>query len=165
MRDQELGKRLREWMALAGLPAPARVSKVVTRRLGHAYPLYRRGYEECFEKIAQWLWGIEGVLTFGRQGLFADDNTHHALAMAYGAARCLSPRADSTMRGVGRSTGKSSKTTSSRIRLGWWIPAGSRLEGEYANSFGRATFRRSSICQQDGVVPGLCSASRQHETP
>jgi hypothetical protein len=29
------------------------------------------------------------LVTFGRQGLFAHDNTHHALAMAYGAAQCV----------------------------------------------------------------------------
>jgi hypothetical protein len=29
------------------------------------------------------------VLTFGRQGLFAHDNTHHTLAMAYAAEECL----------------------------------------------------------------------------
>jgi hypothetical protein len=39
----------------------------------------------------RWLGEIEGALTFGRQGLFAHDNTHHALAMAYAAAGCLSP--------------------------------------------------------------------------
>jgi protoporphyrinogen oxidase len=90
MSDQELGKRLCEWMAQAGLPTPTRVSKVVTRRLRQAYPLYRRGYEECFSRMDRWLGEIEGVLTFGRQGLFAHDNTHHALAMAYAAAGCLS---------------------------------------------------------------------------
>jgi len=31
------------------------------------------------------------VLTLGRQGLFAHDNTHHTLAMAYAAVGCLSP--------------------------------------------------------------------------
>ena len=29
------------------------------------------------------------LLSYGRQGLFAHDNTHHALAMAYAAADCL----------------------------------------------------------------------------
>ncbi|MBK7284263.1 MAG: hypothetical protein IPI83_07680 [Sphingomonadales bacterium] len=29
------------------------------------------------------------MLTFGRQGLFAHDNTHHALATAHGAVDCL----------------------------------------------------------------------------
>ena len=28
-------------------------------------------------------------MTFGRQGLFAHDNTHHALAMAYALDGCL----------------------------------------------------------------------------
>jgi protoporphyrinogen oxidase len=91
MSDQELGRRLCDWLGHAGLPTPTRVSKVVTRRLRQAYPLYRRGYEECFSRMDRWLSEIEGVLTFGRQGLFAHDNTHHALAMAYAAAACLSP--------------------------------------------------------------------------
>ena len=91
MSDQELGRRLCDWMGHAGLPTPARVSKVVTRRLRQAYPIYRPGYEERFSRMDRWLSEIEGVLTFGRQGLFAHDNTHHALAMAYAAAGCLSP--------------------------------------------------------------------------
>ena len=33
--------------------------------------------------------GLEGLLSFGRQGLFAHDNTHHALFMAYSAVNCL----------------------------------------------------------------------------
>jgi hypothetical protein len=31
------------------------------------------------------------VTTFGRLGLFAHDNTHHALAMAWDAATALAP--------------------------------------------------------------------------
>lgn len=91
MSDEELGRRLCDWIGLAGLPAPARVSRVVTRRLRHAYPVYRRDYEECFSRMDRWLGDIDGVLTLGRQGLFAHDNTHHTLAMAYAAVGCLSP--------------------------------------------------------------------------
>jgi protoporphyrinogen oxidase len=91
MSDQELGRRLCDWLGQAGLPTPARVSRVLTRRLRQAYPVYRRGYEDCFSRMDRWLGELEGVLTFGRQGLFAHDNTHHALAMAYAAAGCLSP--------------------------------------------------------------------------
>ena len=91
MSDEELGRRLCDWIGRAGLPAPARVSRVVTRRLRHAYPVYRRDYEECFSRMDRWLGGIDGVLTLGRQGLFAHDNTHHTLAMAYAAVGCLSP--------------------------------------------------------------------------
>jgi hypothetical protein len=42
-----------------------------------------------------WLAGIEGLLSFGRQGLFAHDNTHHTLAMAHAAVGCL--RDDGTL--------------------------------------------------------------------
>jgi protoporphyrinogen oxidase len=90
MSDEELGRRLCDWIGSAGLPAPARVSRVVTRRLRHAYPVYRQDYEDCFSKMDRWLGEIDGVLTLGRQGLFAHDNTHHTLAMAYAAAGCLS---------------------------------------------------------------------------
>jgi protoporphyrinogen oxidase len=91
MTDEELGKSLCDWVERAGLPRPSPVSKVVTRRLGQAYPVYSQGYEEHFLKMDEWLGGIDGMLTFGRQGLFAHDNTHHTLAMAYAAASCLSP--------------------------------------------------------------------------
>ena len=33
----------------------------------------------------RWLGELERLLTFGRQGLFVHDNTHHALYMAYAA--------------------------------------------------------------------------------
>ncbi|HEX4133012.1 MAG TPA: FAD-dependent oxidoreductase [Bryobacteraceae bacterium] len=91
MTDEQLGERLLGWMAQAGLPKPAGVLKVVTRRLRQAYPVYRRGYEERFDRMDQWLGEQEGVLTFGRQGLFAHDNTHHTLEMAYAAVGCFSP--------------------------------------------------------------------------
>ena len=91
MSDQELGRRLCEWMGRAGLPTPVRVARVVTRRLRQAYPVYRRGYEQRFARMDGWLGEMEGMLTLGRQGLFAHDNTHHTLAMAYAAAGCLSP--------------------------------------------------------------------------
>ncbi len=36
-----------------------------------------------------WVETLPRFLSYGRQGLFAHDNTHHALAMAYAAAECL----------------------------------------------------------------------------
>ena len=39
----------------------------------------------------QWVGQLDGLLTLGRQGLFAHDNTHHTLATAYAAADCLRP--------------------------------------------------------------------------
>lgn len=89
MSDEELGKKFCEWLAGVGLPVTAKVRRTETRRLRHAYPVYDLAYEGHFNVMDEWLAGIEGLLTFGRQGLFAHDNTHHAYAMAYGAADCL----------------------------------------------------------------------------
>ena len=90
LSDAELGQRMCRWLADTGLPVKAPVREVVTRRLSHAYPVYDRDYAARFATMDEWLQGFEGLLTFGRQGLFAHDNTHHALAMAYAAADCLS---------------------------------------------------------------------------
>jgi protoporphyrinogen oxidase len=89
MCDQELGDLMRDALASAGLPVRARILQVASRRLRQAYPIYRQGYEHHFNRLDQWLSRINGLLTFGRQGLFAHDNTHHALFMAYSAVDCL----------------------------------------------------------------------------
>ena len=91
LSDEELGERLCSWLGKVGLPVRAPVRKTITRRLGQAYPVYDRNYEGHFKVMDQWLAGIEGLLTFGRQGLFAHDNTHHAMAMAHAACDCLRP--------------------------------------------------------------------------
>ncbi len=87
--DEDLGELCRESLERCGLPVKARISEVVTKRLAFAYPIYREGYEKFFRIQDEWAQGLDRVLTFGRQGLFAHDNTHHALAMAYGAVDCL----------------------------------------------------------------------------
>lgn len=95
MSDDELGKAMCSWLAQAGLPVRAPVRRALTRRLRQAYPMYRAGYETHFATMDAWIGQLEGLLTFGRQGLFAHDNTHHALYMAYAAAKCL--RSDGTL--------------------------------------------------------------------
>jgi len=89
MSDDELGDVVADALARAEIPLPAARSAVVTRRLTHAYPIYLRGYEEQFSKLDAWVSSLPRLVSYGRQGLFAHDNTHHALAMAYGAADCL----------------------------------------------------------------------------
>jgi hypothetical protein len=39
---------------------------------------------QCFSRYL-----VHGLVTFGRQGLFAHNNAHHPLYMAYAAADCL----------------------------------------------------------------------------
>jgi protoporphyrinogen oxidase len=94
MSDAALGGLLQGTLARIGLPLKANVEQVVTRRLSQAYPIYERGYEARFDTIDRWLGTLPGVLTLGRQGLFAHDNTHHTLAMAYAAVSCLDGRGE-----------------------------------------------------------------------
>ncbi|MEO6222680.1 MAG: FAD-dependent oxidoreductase [Vicinamibacterales bacterium] len=89
MRDDELGAVVVRDLERAGLGPVPPVTHVQTRRLPHAYPLYTRGYREAFDALDQWIDGIDGLVTFGRQGLFAHDNTHHTMAMAYALVDCF----------------------------------------------------------------------------
>lgn len=74
----------------AQLPAP-RVRSVEVRRVPHAYPVLDHGAEERLAQLEAWAGILPGVLTLGRQGLFAHDNTHHAIAMAEAAVAALGP--------------------------------------------------------------------------
>ena len=67
-----------------GLP-PLRLEGVRVRRLRHVYPVYATGYAEHLIRLDAWADALPRVTTFGRLGLFAHDNTHHAIAMAYDA--------------------------------------------------------------------------------
>ena len=87
--DHELGQLACNALATAGIPVSVPVRQVVIRRLRQAYPIYAKGYEDYFNPLDHWLGRMDRLLTFGRQGLFAHDNTHHALYMAYCAANCL----------------------------------------------------------------------------
>ncbi len=88
--DAALGRLVAAGLHACGLPAAA-PGDVVVRRLAHAYPVYRSGYEGDFTALDGWASAQPRLLTFGRQGLFAHDNTHHALAMARAAADALRP--------------------------------------------------------------------------
>lgn len=89
LADDALGQVVREGLARAALPVRCRIVEVAVRRLPAAYPIYEIGYEEHFERVDRWVSALPGVLSFGRQGLYAHDNTHHALFMARAAVECL----------------------------------------------------------------------------
>src|SRR5262249_22257143 len=87
--EGELGRLVAEDLARARLPLPAAPTAVKVMRLPQAYPIYLAGYEQPLAVVDRWVETLPRFLTYGRQGLFAHDNTHHALAMAYAAVDCL----------------------------------------------------------------------------
>ena len=88
--EEALGRLVQAALRDRGLPdAPLR--SLAVRRLPHAYPVYRAGYAAAFQALDAWAAAQPALLSFGRLGLFAHDNTHHALAMAWAAADALAP--------------------------------------------------------------------------
>jgi protoporphyrinogen oxidase len=86
--DEALALIVETGLADAGLP-DVHPADIHVERLPFAYPIYDIGYAERFDVLDRWVSSHERVLTFGRQGLFAHDNAHHALAMAYAAVDAL----------------------------------------------------------------------------
>jgi protoporphyrinogen oxidase len=89
LSDSALAKLVTDDMSRGGLPLSRPAVGVHVRRLSHAYPIYRVGYEKPLQTLDEWLARQPRFLSYGRQGLFAHDNTHHALYMAYCAVDCL----------------------------------------------------------------------------
>lgn len=88
--DDDLAAIVLDGLEGSALPQARVVDRVVLRR-ANAYPIYGIGYEEALVPLLDDVAHRPRVLTFGRQGLFAHDNTHHALAMALAAADVVRP--------------------------------------------------------------------------
>jgi protoporphyrinogen oxidase len=86
--DDDLAGMVVADLAAVGLPAPPPRAVHVERR-AHVYPVYRLGFERAQRRVDAWVDGLDGVVTLGRQALFAHDNTHHALSMGHAVAGCL----------------------------------------------------------------------------
>lgn len=89
MSDDELGALVAGDLAGCDIPLPKKPLAVFSRRLPQAYPIYLCGYEKPLGVVEEWAHSQPRLLSYGRQGLFAHDNTHHALFMAYCAVECL----------------------------------------------------------------------------
>ena len=88
--DDVLAGLVEDALAATGLP-PVRGAGVTVRRLPHVYPVYERGFANRLTGLETWAAALPHVTTFGRLGLFAHDNTHHALVMADAAVEALQP--------------------------------------------------------------------------
>lgn len=84
----QLADLVADTLARLGLPS-LRLDGVHVQRLRHVYPVYGHGYAGHLRGLDEWACTLPSVTTFGRLGLFAHDNTHHAFAMAYAAVDAL----------------------------------------------------------------------------
>lgn len=83
-----LAELVAEGIAVLGLPPVAPI-EVEVKRVAAAYPIYLQGYEAAFAQLDRWADSLPGLVTLGRGGLHAHDNTHHAMAMGWAAADAL----------------------------------------------------------------------------
>jgi protoporphyrinogen oxidase len=86
----ELAVLVRDGLRASDLPE-VDLGGVEVRRLPHVYPVYGIGYAERLRPLDEWVDGLDRVTTFGRLGLFAHDNSHHAMAEALDAVAALRP--------------------------------------------------------------------------
>ena len=88
-QPRDLAEQIRAALASIGLAIPSPLD-VEVRHVGNAYPVYDLEYASRFGSLDAWAQSLEPrVVSFGRQGLFAHDNAHHALAMGWRAAACV----------------------------------------------------------------------------
>jgi protoporphyrinogen oxidase len=87
---EELGRIVVDTLTPLGFDFPP-VREVQVRRIPRCYPSYTGTYAEDLDTVEAWAAGEPRLITFGRQGLFAPDNTHHALVMGWDAAEVVRP--------------------------------------------------------------------------
>jgi protoporphyrinogen oxidase len=75
-----------------GLLARSRVEDFHIRRLTHAYPRFRVGYQARVNRILDFVDGLQNLVTFGRQGLFTYSNVDDAIWMGFEVAKSLGYR-------------------------------------------------------------------------
>lgn len=85
--DASLAARVADDLNQLGLPTSP-VDHAV-RRVHAVYPVYELGFAPGLARVETWLASQPRVRTLGRQGLFAHDNTHHTLEMAWDAVATL----------------------------------------------------------------------------
>jgi hypothetical protein len=84
----ELGKTVVATLTPLGFRFPDVLATEV-RRIPRCYPSYTGTYSQDLATVEQWAATEDRLITFGRQGLFAPDNTHHALGMGWDAAEVV----------------------------------------------------------------------------
>lgn len=72
-----------------GLLHRSQVESYHTKRLEHAYPRFRIGYQNRIKLILKFMENVQNLTTFGRQGLFSYANIDDAIWMGFEVAKHL----------------------------------------------------------------------------
>lgn len=87
--ESKIVKRVLNDLGRAGLPLDVPIKETISRHLSHVYPVYDLHFEESLKVVLDYFNSLSGLVTLGRQGLFAHDNTHHTIEVAYKACECV----------------------------------------------------------------------------
>ncbi len=89
MSDDELFELCMDPLEKHGLLDRKHVVSYHTRRVRHAYPRFRVGYQEKVKTILDFVETVPNLFTFGRQGLFDYANIDEVIWMAFEVAKNL----------------------------------------------------------------------------
>lgn len=87
--ESVISTKVLEQLETVDLPIQFPIKKSFVRHVKFVYPLYDLDYESRFNAIDNYISRFPRLVSLGRQGLFAHDNTHHTIEMAYRANECL----------------------------------------------------------------------------
>lgn len=85
---EDLAQEVLGTLASFGFQFPALAAAEV-RRIPNCYPVYSGDYALLQAEVEAWADRQDRLLVFGRQGLFATDNTHHVLQTGWDAAAAI----------------------------------------------------------------------------
>ncbi len=88
-QDDELFELCLSPLENNGLLHRSQVESYHTRRLEHAYPRFRIGYQSRIKTMLGFMENISNLITFGRQGLFSYANIDDAIWMGFEVAKHL----------------------------------------------------------------------------
>lgn len=89
MEADELYEKCIKPLEKHGLMERSWVEGYHVRKLNHAYPRFRVGYEKSLRVLYNYLEGITNLMSFGRQGLFSYANVDDVIWMAFEMAKEL----------------------------------------------------------------------------
>ena len=87
--DDGILKLVLDDLAKTDLPE-LEVAGFVVKRMRNIYPVYDHAFSRNLSTVEEFLTRYSRMVSYGRQGLFVHDNTHHTMEMGVAAADCLS---------------------------------------------------------------------------